>query len=447
MLQDVWSRPLTVVELTRHVKRLLDTDDLLADIVVRGEVSNFKHHTSGHMYFSLKDESCVVRCVMFRREAQRLVVRPENGMDVLARGAVSVYERDGQYQLYVQELRPAGVGALQRAFEELKRRLELEGLFDPTRKRRPPVLPRRVGVVTSPTGAALRDIIQVSRRRFPNVDLVLAPVLVQGPEAPDRIVAAIERLNRSGLVDVIIVGRGGGSLEDLWAFNDERVARAIFASRVPVVSGVGHETDVTISDLVADVRAATPSHAAELVVPSRRDLASRLDDLRSLAASRMLGQVDRARQRLAQLAGRPALGRPADRLRQWQQQVDDFHRRAGLGFVRLFEAKRNRRDLLVRQLDALSPLGILARGYVIARKLPDGSVLRSARALAPRDRVELLFRDGEARCRVQSVRPRVLAGTGEARRAGGDGAGGDGAGGGVVSGAGDAGSGGDPVPG
>ena len=262
----------SVRELTAMVKERLTSDPRLAGVAVLGEISNFKHHSSGHMYFTLKDEHSRLRCVMFRRENMRLRFRPADGQAVIAKGDVSVYEAAGDYQLYVREMVPAGHGELALAFEQLKQKLAAEGLFDEERKRPLPVLPRRIGVVTSPEGAALRDIISVTRRRFPNMPILLAPAVVQGEEGPDSVVRAIRLMNEHGGVDVLIVGRGGGSLEDLWTFNDERVARAIAASRSPVIAAVGHETDFTIADFVADKRAPTPSAAAEMGVPYKRAL-------------------------------------------------------------------------------------------------------------------------------------------------------------------------------
>lgn len=413
--------PLTVTELTRRIKAVLDAG--FPDVLVRGEISNFKHHTSGHMYFTLKDAGdgggqragpgdppqagaagAVLRCVLFRREAARLGFLPENGMAVIARGRISVYERDGQYQLYVEELRPEGEGALQQAFLALRRKLEAEGLFDPARKRRLPPFVRRVGVVTSPTGAAVRDIVTVARRRFPGVEILLTPVLVQGPEAPPDIVRAIALQNAAGLAEVLIVGRGGGSLEELWAFNDERVARAIFASGIPVVSAVGHETDVTIADLVADVRAPTPSAAAELVVPDVRELGRQVDTLRRRLEALAAERLTRARERLLRALARPPFARPLDTVRQWGQRVDDLGRRLAAATRLAVERARARRDLLVQKLDALSPLGVLARGYTLVRAVPDGALVPAVAGLRPGERIEVVFRDGEAHCEVRRTR-------------------------------------------
>lgn len=418
-----FAKVLSVYELTRYVKARLETDPGLRDVWVQGEISNFKHHTSGHMYFTLKDDRAQVRCVMFRGANRRLRFAPENGMQIIARGQVSVYERDGQYQLYVQGMEPQGVGALHVAFEQLKARLEAEGLFDPARKRPLPLLPRRIGIVTSPTGAALRDMIRVARRRFPNLTLVVAPVLVQGDEAPPQIIQAIQRLNAHGSVDVIIVGRGGGSLEDLWAFNDEGVARAIASSAVPVVSAVGHETDHTIADFVADLRAPTPSAAAELVVPSRAELAAAVASLsvRLVGALRQRRRLGRERWR--RIMASRVFRRPLDRVHQERQRLDDLVRRAHIAVVRHVERRRNRLGAAAGRLDALSPLSVLRRGYSIARRRSDGVVVKSVAAVAAGETLDLRVADGSIECRVAAVQPRPLPGVKEAGEDGRDGAG------------------------
>jgi exodeoxyribonuclease VII large subunit len=391
---------LTVRALTLYIRQLLERDDVLGAVWVRGEISNFKHHTSGHLYFTLKDEQSQIRCVMFRSRAQLLRFRPENGQTVVVGGAVTVYERDGNYQLYVEEMEPAGIGALHLAFAQLKAKLEAEGLFDQERKRQLPLLPRRVGVVTSLTGAAIRDIITVARRRFPNVNLVIAPALVQGEEAPASLIAALQGLARVPGIDVIIIGRGGGSLEELWAFNDEMVARAVAACPVPVVSAVGHETDVTICDFVADLRAATPSAAAELAVPSRAELKGVADGfrLRMLSAVRRL--LERKRSRVKALATRPVLLRPQGRLMQDRQRIDQLARRVAVFAGRLVSDRRGRLRALAGRLDALSPLAVLSRGYSITLG-PGGQAVRSAAEVAEGDPVQVLLHLGRLFCRVE----------------------------------------------
>jgi exodeoxyribonuclease VII large subunit len=313
-------RALRVGEVTRLIRGLLDAAPALRGVWVDGEISNLKRPPSGHVYFSLKDDAAVIRCAMFWQAAQGLAFEPKDGLRALARGDVSVFERDGQYQLYVRELEPAGAGALALAFEQLKRKLAAEGLFDPARKRPLPALPRRVALVTSPQGAAARDMIRVAQRRFPGIDLVVVPVLVQGPEAPASIVRGLGLVPATG-ADVAIVGRGGGSVEELWAFNTEPVARAIRACPVPVVSAVGHETDVTIADFAADLRAPTPSAAAELAVPERAALEDRLDTLARRLRAAARGRLARAWQALDALRDRRALRDPAATLRPMRQRL------------------------------------------------------------------------------------------------------------------------------
>lgn len=392
----------SVRALTMYLKRLIEGDQNLGALWVRGEISNWKVHTSGHCYFTLKDDAAQIRCVMFRSQAARLRFRPDQGMKVICAGAVSIYERDGTYQLYVEEMEPEGIGALHLAFEQLKQKLAAEGLFDDRRKRPLPLLPRKVGLVTSPTGAAVRDLITVARRRFPNLHLILAPALVQGPAAPASLMAALGRLSRVPGVDVIIIGRGGGSLEELWAFNDERLARAIAACPVPVVSAVGHETDFTIADFVADLRAPTPSAAAELVVPVKAELRAALQGAEQRLAGALRGWLARKRQRLEALSGRPALRRPLDRIRQERQRLDGLSRRL---LRATQEGVRRQRSLvahLAGRLDALSPLGVLQRGYAIALDA-GGRVLREAAAAAPGDRIGIVLHRGRLRAIVEGT--------------------------------------------
>lgn len=396
-------RPIfSVRALTLYIKEQLENDPLLADLWVRGEISNWKRHTSGHCYFTLKDEAAQVRCVMFRSQAMRLKFEPEHGMRVLVRGRIGVYERDGAYQLYAQEMEPEGLGALHLAFEQLKARLEAEGLFAPERKRPLPRLPRTVGLVTSPTGAALRDLITVARRRYPNINLLLAPALVQGEDAPRSLIQALERLSRVPGVDVIIIGRGGGSLEELWAFNDEALARAIAACPVPVVSAVGHETDFTIADFVADLRAPTPSAAAELVVPAKSELRGQVRSAGERLAAAMRLQLKRQRSRLEAWASRPALRRPLDRLFQHRQRLDELTRRLGTAAGSRVQRQRARLADLAGRLDALSPLGVLARGYAIVQD-ESGRVVRAAGEVAVGDLVRVRLYQGRLTARVQGA--------------------------------------------
>lgn len=393
---------LSVHELTRLVKELLDQEPLLSALWVQGEISNFKHHTSGHMYFTLKDSVSQVRCVMFRSAAQRLRFRPENGMQVLAYGSVTVYERDGVYQLYCQEMEPAGVGALYLQYEQLKARLAAEGLFDEALKRPLPLLPRKVGVVTALTGAAIRDIVTVSRRRYPGIHLVISPALVQGDEAPASLIRALNLVTQVPGVDVVIIGRGGGSLEDLWAFNDEGLARALRACPVPVVSAVGHETDFTIADFAADLRAPTPSAAAELVVPSRAELAAAVDGLKQRLITLTRRLLEQKRLRLKGLAQRPVLQRPQGRLLQDRQRLDELTRRLSYAAGQFVGSRRRELAGLAGRLDALSPLAVLGRGYSITRRVSDGRVLKDAREVAVGEHVTVLLHQGQLTCVVES---------------------------------------------
>ncbi len=406
---------LSVRELTGRIKLLIDGSPDLRDVLVRGEVSNFKDHPSGHLYFTLKDEAASLRCVMFRsrRDGIRRGMRwgaaepLRNGEVVVAQGYVSVYERDGQYQLYVQRLwrdEHMGLGELYRALEELKARLRAEGLFDPARKRPLPVLPRRVAMVTSPTGAALRDMIRVMRRRYPNVHLVLVPALVQGERAPADIARAIALANRWGGADVLIVGRGGGSMEELWAFNAEEVARALAGSAIPTVSAVGHETDFTIADLAADVRAPTPSAAAEMVVPEKRALEARVQELAVRLEAALRRKILRDRQRLERLCSRPALARPASALDQRRQRVDDLEHRLVLAARNGLERFRMQVRHAAARLGALDPTAVLGRGYSLCLG-PDGRPVSSVRRVAPGDRVRVVVRDGAIRGLVDGVEP------------------------------------------
>ncbi|MBC7346800.1 MAG: exodeoxyribonuclease VII large subunit [Clostridia bacterium] len=392
-------RILTVSALTAYLRELLAGDPLLGDVWVKGEIANFRHHSSGHMYFSLQDAGAILRCVMFRAQNGRLSFRPTDGLEVIARGRVAVYPRDGRYQLYVQEMWPGAAGSRFLALQQLKERLAREGFFAEERKRSLPFLPRRVGVVTSRDGAALRDIISVVRRRCPSVQLVVAPVLVQGPGAPQAIARAIHLMNAYGAVDVLLVGRGGGSNEDLAAFDSEEVARAIFHSRVPVVSAVGHETDYTIADLVADKRAPTPSAAAEMITPAAAELLSRLAGYRSRLEDACRRRLRWARERVELLAGRPCLARPESYLDRYRQYVDDV----ASDLERLFREHLARRDrevnLLAVCLDNLSPLTVMGRGYSICRY--QGRAVRQAREVPSGAAVEVLLYRGRLSCRVE----------------------------------------------
>lgn len=393
----------SVSQLTAYLRALLDGDEILRSVLVQGEVSNLKYHSSGHVYFTLKDKSSCLRAVMFRSRAAGLLFRLADGMQVIAQGNVTVYDRDGQYQIYVNSLQPAGIGSLHLAYEQLKQRLQAEGLFDSSRKRPLPAFPRVIGLATSPTGAAIRDILSIIQRRYPKVQVWFVPIVVQGSAAPPSIVRALELFSAQPEVDVVIVGRGGGSLEELWAFNDEAVARAIAACSRPVISAVGHETDFTIADLVADRRAATPSAAAELVVPLLQEVERNLELLtRRLAAATQNLLADRRRQ-LTAFSQRRVLRSPEDLLRSWQQTVDGYEQRLQQALVVGLREQRGNWQALAARLDALSPLSVLARGYSITLNR-GGQVLSSPDQLQPGEQLETILASGRVISQVIETR-------------------------------------------
>lgn len=383
----------TVSQVNNYVKRKLDGDELLSGLLVAGEISNYKLYPSGHHYFSLKDGEAALRCVLFKGDAVGLRFRPANGMKVIAFGRVGVYPRDGQYQLYCRQLLPQGVGDLHAAFEALKRKLAAEGLFDPARKKPIPGFPRRIALVTSPAGAAVRDMIRILGERWPMAQVVVVPAKVQGEGAGSEIAAGLDRANREKLADLIITGRGGGSMEDLWAFNEEVVARAIFRSALPVISAVGHEPDVTIADYVADLRAATPSNAAELAVPDQREVRARLDRLGAAMARSVRGELSRGRLKLDALARRRVLTDPRAPIEDGRQLLDGAQRRMAAALEKRLAACRGQTGRLAASLDALSPLKVLGRGYAIARV--DRSVLSSVEQVELGDRLHVRLADGE----------------------------------------------------
>jgi exodeoxyribonuclease VII large subunit len=397
-------RVLSVSEVNKYIKDLVARDIILSGLWVKGEISNFKNHYSGHFYFTLKDEKAVIKCVMFRSHAAALPFVPEDGMKILARGYVSVFERDGQYQLYVEEMQPDGVGALYVAFEKLKAKLQQEGLFDEARKRRLPYMPGSIGVVTSSTGAVVRDIINILSRRFYNVTIKVYPVQVQGEGAAGQIAAGIRRLNELANVDVIIVARGGGSLEELWAFNEEIVARSIYHSKIPVISAVGHETDFTISDFVADVRASTPSAAAELVMPERAAVENRLDGLNMRLRNAILKRTSIERLKLKRLNESVAFRQPLNRVYQERMHLDVQKRYLQKALTALNAGYRSRLGTLAAGLDALSPLNSLARGYSIVRSVKDDTLVKSVSVVHKGDRLEVRVTDGRLECVVEEIK-------------------------------------------
>ena len=393
-------RIISVSELNGVVKLLLDNDPLLRNLAVRGELSNYKIYPSGHHYFTLKDPEGALRCVMFKGSALRLRFRPENGMKVVVTGRVSVFPRDGAYQLYAEEMIPEGAGDLAVAFEQLKARLYAEGLFDPARKKPLPEYPERIAIVTSPAGAAVHDMIRILRRRYPLAKVILLPVRVQGAEAPAEIAGAIRYADRWQIGDVIITGRGGGSLEDLWAFNDERVARAISACKTPVISAVGHEPDVTISDFVADVRASTPSHAAETAVPDQMELRRFLLSSQQRLTKSQEKRLAAERQRLTDFAAKRCLTEPMAFIQ--DKRMELVHRQQRLGDLSQGQLvrKRQRFAAISAALDAMSPLKVLGRGYAVAWDA-EGRILKTYRDVSVGDTVTVTLGEGGFTSRVE----------------------------------------------
>lgn len=388
------SRPVPVSRLNWYVKQKLEGDEKLHDLLVSGEISNLTmHQRSGHIYFVLKDASAAVKAVMFRSNAASLSFRPENGMKVIVRCTVSLYERDGSYQIYVRELIPDGVGALYLAYEQLKSRLEEEGLFDAAHKRPLPRFPRVVGVVTSPTGAAIQDLCNILGRRWPMCRVLLAPATVQGPGSGDSVRQGLLALEAGGECDVIIIGRGGGSIEDLWGFNDEALARAVYACTVPVISAVGHETDFTIADFVADLRAPTPSAAAELAVPDAREILQQLDVTADALSRMVYEKLNETRQRLSVCAQRVEAASPRGRISQMTRAVDACAEDVRRSLMHILQTKQQSVQSMARLVDSLSPLQILTRGYGVL--LHDGHALRSVRDIRQGDRFTARLSDGE----------------------------------------------------
>jgi len=390
---------LTVLQLNEYLKAKLDADPMLGAVAVKGELSNYKVYPSGHHYFTLKDAESSLRCVMFRGNAMRLRFRPDNGMQVIVMGKISVYPRDGGYQLYCNNIVPDGAGDLHTAFEQLKAKLAAQGLFDPQHKKPIPKFPKTIGIVTSSAGAAVHDILRILRKRFPMVKVRLLPVRVQGVEAPGEISAAIAYANRYHLADVLIVGRGGGSIEDLWAFNDERVAYAIYQSQIPVISAVGHEPDFTISDFVADLRAATPSNAAELAVPDCDALRQSLDAMTDSMTSALSRQLHNAQQRLKMLAASPVLRSPQRYLQQRGKDLQNLQDRLVHAQSQNLSRQNQRFISLGAKLDAMSPLKVLTRGYAVAHT-EDGSVIRSVNQVKCDDTIEIWISDGTISAKV-----------------------------------------------
>ena len=394
---------LSITQINEYIRSRMDQDTLLSGVAVRGEISNYKVYPSGHHYFTLKDEGAALKCVMFKGNAVRLRFRPDNGVKVIAMGKISVYPRDGAYQLYCTAMAMDGVGDLYAAFEQLKAKLAAQGLFDPAHKKPLPRYPGIIGIVTSSAGAAVHDMLRILRKRYPLAQVRLLPVRVQGAEAPGEIAAAIHYANVHKLADLLIVGRGGGSIEDLWAFNDERVAHAIYRSEIPVISAVGHEPDVTISDFVADLRAATPSNAAELAVPDQDALRQNLDSLSAGMAAALNRQLKSARQHLNVLSASPALQSPVGYLNQKRKNLELLKNRLLSAQTNGINRKKQNFISLTSKLDAMSPLKVFLRGYAMAVD-ESGTVIRSVAQLHPGDQVSVTLGDGSFTAAVTDVK-------------------------------------------
>jgi len=389
----------TVSQVNVYIKSLFEADKHLRDIIVKGEISNFKLHTSGHMYMSLKDDGGVLRAVMFKGQAGKLPFTPQNGMKIIAHGRIAVYERDGQYQLYIDGMQPDGVGALHMAYEQLKAKLSDEGLFDERLKKPLPKYPTKVGIVTASTGAAIRDILNILSRRFASADVLLYPVLVQGEGAAAQIAEAIDWFNANNAADVLIVGRGGGSIEDLWAFNEEVVARSIFASGIPIVSAVGHEVDFTIADFVADMRAPTPSAAAELVVPSQIELSERIGTMQTRMLFCLNQWLSIRRTRVANIIDKPIMRNPAMKIDERRLRLDNIMKHFENAAQTAVANKRQQFLLNTSKLESLSPLSIMNRGFA-AVKTVNGELVKSTKQLKSGDIVDVVLSDGTVGAKV-----------------------------------------------
>ena len=394
---------LSITQINEYIRSKMDGYPMLTGLAVRGEISNYKMYPSGHHYFTLKDQGGALKCVMFKGSAMHLRFRPENGMKVIAMGKISVYPRDGAYQLYVSSMAMDGVGDLYAAFEQLKKKLAGEGLFDPAHKKPLPRFPGTIGIITSSAGAAVHDMLRILRKRYPLTQVKLLPVRVQGAEAPGEIAAAIRYANFHKLADLLIVGRGGGSIEDLWAFNDEQVAYAIYQSEIPVISAVGHEPDVTISDYVADLRAATPSNAAELAVPDQDALTQTLDAMSGAMTTALSRQLKAARQHLSMLAKSPALQSPTGYLEQREKNLELLKNRLIAAQNQQITLKNQNFIACVSKLDAMSPLKVLTRGYSMALT-ESGEVLRSVAQVHPGQQISLRISDGELTAQVKDIK-------------------------------------------
>lgn len=393
----------SITQINAYIQGRMNEDPMLAQVAVRGEISNYKLYPSGHHYFTLKDEQSALKCVMFKGNAMSLRFRPASGMKVIALGRISVYPRDGQYQLYVSSMAMDGIGDLYAAFEALKKKLSQQGLFDPAKKKPIPKYPQTIGIVTSSAGAAVHDILRILRRRYPLCSVRLLPVRVQGAEAPEEIVSAIRYANVHDLADLLIVGRGGGSIEDLWAFNDERVAYAIYESHIPIISAVGHEPDVTIADYVADLRAATPSNGAELAVPDREALAQNLDAFSAAMTGALNRQLRLASQRLEGLAASPALRSPTGYLDRREKDLGLLKEKLLAAQNRELSKAQQKYVANVAKLDAMSPLKVLSRGYAMAQK-ETGELIRSVKQTTTGESIVVSLADGKLNASILSIK-------------------------------------------
>ncbi len=402
-MSDLSTQVFTVSQINEYIRCRMDEDSFLNSLAIKGEVSNYKQYPSGHHYFSLKDEGAAIRCVMFRGNAVRLRFRPENGMQVIVMGKISVYPRDGAYQLYCTSMVVDGVGDLYTAFEQLKKKLGGQGLFDPSHKKRIPTFPKTIGIITSSAGAAVHDMLRILNKRFPMTKVLLLPVRVQGAEAPGEIAAAIAYANHYKLADVLIVGRGGGSMEDLWAFNDELVAQAIYRSEIPVISAVGHEPDVTISDYVADLRAATPSNAAELVVPDQDALRQVLDTMLNSMESTVFSSLKNARRHLQMLSVSGPMQSPTGYIQQQRKGLEILHQKLAAGEKQVLNTQKQRYMSNTAKLDAMSPLKVLTRGYAMAHDR-EGAVLRSVFQTKCGDDILIRLSDGTVHATVFQIK-------------------------------------------
>lgn len=396
------SQIFSIGKLTDYIKQKLESDSNLINIWVRGEISNYTKHGNGHLYFTLKDETSQIKCVMFNSSASSLKFEPEHGMKVLVLSSIGVYKLYGNYQLIVSEMHPDGLGILHQKFLMLKEKLEKEGLFSKKHKKPIPRFPKTIGIITSPTGAAIKDLINILTRRFPNINIKIAPTLVQGVEASKDIVKSIELLNRIKGIDVIILGRGGGSLEDLWCFNEEIVARAIFKSEIPIISAVGHETDFTISDFVADYRAPTPSAAAEIAVPDKNELLRDINHLKERLLLKVKRTLDFKKQSLESIMDRPIFKRPLDFINQYLQQIDEIILNSSKAISNFLKLKRKELEIITATLHSVNPKAVLSRGYSIATN--KGKIIKTIADVKINDLIDIVIQKGEIKSQVKEVK-------------------------------------------